>query len=468
MRSVRSSVSRPRWGGWLGVSLGGALSDRLKLRAANGRLWVGWITAALSLPTGWIMLHTESLILAYVMNFLFSLTSPLWLGAAASAVNELVLPRLRALASAFYILLLTFIGLALGPVYDGAALGHLRAGRCRPGRRTPRCDEHRSRHVRGERGRVGAGRALPPRQRKPAGSSGREPPASLSDRPRVEFRVVPFPRRRFLKLALSVPFASLGAPAQAKPERVDAFGVQQATRNTRLGSLNPAPLFGSKPLPYKRYADRERESLAKVGLESRPLAGVVPSVTPATAFHARCDLARSTLGAVALHERGHRPTGRKPAAGVPARRPRPPVLSMRARSTCWRSGSMVSHPGLYAFQPREHALVPLREGPLLRRVGAALENPGAVANAAAVVLLTNVFQRYKWKYRGRGYRYALSDSGHIAENLRLASAGAGLGVASPLRFQDDVLNALLGQDGRREAVCALLALGHASEWGRCQ
>jgi MFS family permease len=106
-------------GGWLGVSFGGALSDRLKLRSANGRLWVGWITAVLSVPSGLIMLHTENLILAYVMNFLFSLSSPLWLGAAASAVNELVLPLLRALASAFYILLLTFIGLALGPYTMG-------------------------------------------------------------------------------------------------------------------------------------------------------------------------------------------------------------------------------------------------------------------------------------------------------------------------------------------------------------
>jgi MFS family permease len=106
-------------GGWLGVSVGGALSDRLKLRAANGRLWVGWIAAGLSLPSGLWMLHTESLVLAYVLNFFFSLVSPLWLGAAASAVNELVLPRLRALASAFYILLLTFIGLALGPYTMG-------------------------------------------------------------------------------------------------------------------------------------------------------------------------------------------------------------------------------------------------------------------------------------------------------------------------------------------------------------
>lgn len=106
-------------GGWLGVSLGGALSDRWKARGANGRLWVGWLTAALSVPSGLWMLHTDSRVLAYVLNFAFALVSPLWLGAGASAVNELVLPRLRAVASAFYLLLITFIGLALGPYTMG-------------------------------------------------------------------------------------------------------------------------------------------------------------------------------------------------------------------------------------------------------------------------------------------------------------------------------------------------------------
>ena len=42
-----------------------------------------------------------------------------------------------------------------------------------------------------------------------------------------------------------------------------------------------------------------------------------------------------------------------------------------------------------------------------------------VDGAAAAVLLTNVFGRYARRYANRGYRYALIDSGHIGENLRL-------------------------------------------------
>ncbi len=80
------------------------------------------------------------------------------------------------------------------------------------------------------------------------------------------------------------------------------------------------------------------------------------------------------------------------------------------------------------------------------------------------MLLSNVFQRYTQRYRNRGYRYALIDSGHIGENLRLAIHSAGLAERSWLRFYDDRLGALLGVDGTGEAVSALHALGvRASE-----
>jgi SagB-type dehydrogenase family enzyme len=92
-------------------------------------------------------------------------------------------------------------------------------------------------------------------------------------------------------------------------------------------------------------------------------------------------------------------------------------------------------------------------------VAEALETPDGVGDAAAVVLLTNVFRRYSARYRNRGYRYALIDSGHIGENLRLAARSLGLRETAPLRFHDDALSALLGIDGREEAVCAVHALG---------
>ena len=55
--------------------------------------------------------------------------SALWLGPAASTVQDLVLPRLRAVASAGFLLTVTLVGLALGPYVVGrlsVATGDLR------------------------------------------------------------------------------------------------------------------------------------------------------------------------------------------------------------------------------------------------------------------------------------------------------------------------------------------------------
>ncbi len=106
-------------GGLLGVTLGGILADRLRQKSVNGRLWVGIIAVSLSIPSGLLFVLTGNPWVAYFCSFLFSTTSPMWLGGAASTVNDLVMPRMRATASAYYILMLTFIGLALGPFMIG-------------------------------------------------------------------------------------------------------------------------------------------------------------------------------------------------------------------------------------------------------------------------------------------------------------------------------------------------------------
>ena len=106
-------------GGWLGITLGGIVSDRLKDRMVNARLWVGIAVVVLSTPFGFGFLLTDNTWVAYSCAFAFSIFSPMWIGAAASTVNDLVMPRMRATASAFYILMNTFVGLALGPFLMG-------------------------------------------------------------------------------------------------------------------------------------------------------------------------------------------------------------------------------------------------------------------------------------------------------------------------------------------------------------
>jgi MFS family permease len=115
-------------GGWIGITAGGVLSDRWKASNPNARLYMGVLVPLLAVPFVFLFLYAQSAWLAYVASFLYSIFSTLWIGAAASTVNDLVLPRMRASASAYYILMNTFVGLAMGPfvigqLSDGLARG---------------------------------------------------------------------------------------------------------------------------------------------------------------------------------------------------------------------------------------------------------------------------------------------------------------------------------------------------------
>jgi MFS family permease len=106
-------------GGLLGVVCGGILGDRLKLTRVNGRLMVGIITIVLTAPMVLWMLYTDSLTLAYWLNFAYHIPASMWVSIAPTTANDLVMPRMRAIAGAWFLLLNTIIGLALGPYMMG-------------------------------------------------------------------------------------------------------------------------------------------------------------------------------------------------------------------------------------------------------------------------------------------------------------------------------------------------------------
>ena len=105
--------------GLLGVTLGGFFADRLHTRNPRGRIQFAFLPALVPIPIALAMLSTRNSTLAYLLNLLLTLSASMWIGAGASTVQDLVLPRMRAVASAFYILILTFIGFAMGPFAIG-------------------------------------------------------------------------------------------------------------------------------------------------------------------------------------------------------------------------------------------------------------------------------------------------------------------------------------------------------------
>jgi SagB-type dehydrogenase family enzyme len=270
-------------------------------------------------------------------------------------------------------------------------------------------------------------------------------------------------RRGFLRLALAGALAPLGARAAAEEPPPGALDAQRATRNTWRGPTGIGSWLAPRPLPFKPYPDAPRTSLPDArGVASRPLAETLRGFAPARAFRPE-PIALDTLAGLLRLTNGV--TGQVIGSDpVEYRRAAPSAGALYAGEVYVAAGRVSGlAPGVYSYAVAEHALLRIGEGPALAALARAIERPGVFENAACAVLLTNVFARYAWRYGARGYRYALVDSGSIGENLRLAAAAAGLGVASPFRFHDDALNALLGVDGREEAVCALHAVGHAAQ-----
>ncbi|MEM7099239.1 MAG: MFS transporter [Pseudomonadota bacterium] len=106
-------------GGFIGIVLGGYLADYFRAKTVNARLYIGLAIPVLATPFAFGFLYTDSPTAAYLYSFVFSILSPAWIGSGASTINDLVMPRMRATASAYYVLMNTFVGLALGPYLMG-------------------------------------------------------------------------------------------------------------------------------------------------------------------------------------------------------------------------------------------------------------------------------------------------------------------------------------------------------------
>lgn len=116
-------------------------------------------------------------------------------------------------------------------------------------------------------------------------------------------------------------------------------------------------------------------------------------------------------------------------------------------------------PGIYHYVPDHHALDLVRAGSFGGDLMLAALGQEFVRQAPIVVVLSAIFQRVRWRYRERGYRFALIEAGHIGQNLYLAAEAAGLGTCAVGSFVDDALNRLLGLDGADEAALMVLPVG---------
>jgi len=105
----------------------------------------------------------------------------------------------------------------------------------------------------------------------------------------------------------------------------------------------------------------------------------------------------------------------------------------------------------------------------LERIGppAAFESlvpaPELVEHAAALLFVAATFWRTRFKYGLRGYRFALLEAGHVAQNVALAAAASGVSALPLGGFYDALVDAELGLDGVDQSVLYGIVLGGEAE-----
>ena len=115
-------------GGFTGITLGGVCADYLKTKFPSGRLILGYFTILGTIPFLLLVIYSDNLVHAFWFNFVLMVLASSAQGVPHSTISDLVLPRMRAVASAFYILMSTILGLALGPYFIGLMSDMFQAG----------------------------------------------------------------------------------------------------------------------------------------------------------------------------------------------------------------------------------------------------------------------------------------------------------------------------------------------------
>ena len=234
---------------------------------------------------------------------------------------------------------------------------------------------------------------------------------------------------------------SAAAPSAAAAGTIIRFHELSSDSRGSVFQRAPGIAWGSPPASFKSYPDARHVAF---GSGSVGALGLSDALRGGPARTQRLRLAE--LGDILFL-----------AAGVTARRG---GNALRAAPS---SGALFSSE-LYVLARAVDGLAPgvyhydadLQRLDALGALPAASGAPAA-DDADAVVVATSIFRRTGYKYRDRAYRYVTADTGHLLENLRVASHAAGMRAQLAARFDEAQVARALGVDGFEEGVLAVMA-----------
>ncbi len=116
-------------------------------------------------------------------------------------------------------------------------------------------------------------------------------------------------------------------------------------------------------------------------------------------------------------------------------------------------------PGVYRYQPRQHALVQVRDTDQRAALSSAALGQRCVAAAPVCLVIAAVFNRTATKYGNRARRYVHMEAGHAAENILLQATALQLGTVVVGAFDDQAVQQVLGLPANHEPL-ALIPIGY--------
>lgn len=117
--------------------------------------------------------------------------------------------------------------------------------------------------------------------------------------------------------------------------------------------------------------------------------------------------------------------------------------------------------GLYHYAADRHKLHVIHHGSVKQRAEKYCGNQWWTRDAAALFIMTAVFQRTRWLYdSSRALRNIYIEAGHLCQTFYLTATALKLAPFCTTALADSMIERDLGLDGIRESVLYLAAAGH--------
>ena len=136
-------------------------------------------------------------------------------------------------------------------------------------------------------------------------------------------------------------------------------------------------------------------------------------------------------------------------SGTGGRRTAPSAGALYPLEVCVVAGNVTGLPvGIYSYDPHKRELSRVLDSDKRVELSKAALGQSSISKAAAILVISAVYERVAVKYGERGIRYVHMEAGHAAQNVFLQAVSLDLGTVVIGAFHDEEVRAVLRLPGQ--------------------